>query len=50
MSAGPERMPTMSPYEERRWSELQRHWAKKAERRQLLPPKAGLCSARQADR
>jgi len=30
----------MSPYERRRWQELQRHWAKKAERRQLLPPKA----------
>ncbi|MBM0257597.1 EcsC family protein [Micromonospora sp. 4G55] len=30
----------MSPYEERRWAELQRHWAKKAERRQLLPPRA----------
>ena len=33
-------MPAMSPYEARRWAELQRHWAKKAERRQLLPPKA----------
>lgn len=32
--------PTMSPYEERRWDDLQRHWAKKAERRQLLPPGA----------
>jgi hypothetical protein len=30
----------MSPYDERRWAQLQRHWAKKAERRQLLPPKA----------
>jgi hypothetical protein len=30
----------MSPYEERRWAELQRHWTKKAERRQVLPPKA----------
>jgi hypothetical protein len=40
MSEGPEEMPAMSPYEERRWAELQRHWAKKAERRQLLPPKA----------
>jgi hypothetical protein len=30
----------MSPYEERRWAQLQRHWAKKAERRQLLPTKA----------
>jgi hypothetical protein len=30
----------MSPYEERRWAHLQRHWAKKAERRQLLPSKA----------
>jgi hypothetical protein len=32
-------MPAMSPYEARRWAELQRHWAKKAERRQLLPPR-----------
>ncbi|MFI0794635.1 EcsC family protein [Micromonospora rubida] len=39
MSEGPEGMPAMSPYEERRWTELQRHWAKKAECRQLLPPK-----------
>jgi hypothetical protein len=30
----------MSPYEERRWAELHRHWTKKAERRQVLPPKA----------
>lgn len=30
----------MSPYEARRWADLQRHWAKKAERRQLLPPQA----------
>src|SRR4051794_30615739 len=30
----------MSPYEARRWADLQRHWAKKAERRQLLPPRA----------
>lgn len=30
----------MSPYEERQWAELHRHWLKKAERRQLLPPKA----------
>ncbi len=30
----------MSPYEERRWAQLQRHWTKKAERRQVLPPKA----------
>jgi len=30
----------MSPYEERRWAELQRHWTKTAERRQLLHPKA----------
>ncbi|WP_433131294.1 EcsC family protein [Micromonospora sp. CA-240977] len=40
MSAGPEQAPAMSPYEERRWAELQRHWTKKAERRQLLPPRA----------
>jgi hypothetical protein len=31
--------PTMSPYETRRWRELEAHWAKKAQRRQLLPPK-----------
>ena len=30
----------MTPYEERRWAQLQRHWTKKAERRQVLPPKA----------
>jgi hypothetical protein len=30
----------MSPYEERRWAELQRHWTKKAARRQVLPAKA----------
>lgn len=30
----------MSPYEKRRWADLQRHWAKKAERRRLVPPKA----------
>lgn len=30
----------MSPYEEQRWAELQRHWAKKAERRQILPARA----------
>lgn len=29
----------LSPYEARRWAELQQHWAKKAERRQVLPPK-----------
>lgn len=33
-------MPAMSAYEERRWAELQQHWAAKAERRQLLPPRA----------
>ncbi|MBW8486194.1 EcsC family protein [Actinomadura parmotrematis] len=32
--------PVMSPYEERRWAALQRHWEKKAERRRLLPPRA----------
>jgi hypothetical protein len=36
----PEEVRAMSPYEERRWGDLQQHWAKKAERRQLLPPKA----------
>lgn len=30
----------MSPYEERRWAELQQHWSRKAEGRQILPPKA----------
>lgn len=30
----------MSPYEERRWAELQHHWSRKAEGRQMLPPKA----------
>lgn len=30
----------MSPYEDRRWTRLQQHWAKKAERRERLPPKA----------
>lgn len=30
----------MTPYEERRWAQLQQHWEKKAERRELLPPKA----------
>jgi hypothetical protein len=30
----------MSPYEERRWAELQRHWARKAQVRQVLPSKA----------
>lgn len=30
----------MSRYEQERWAELQSHWLKKAERRQLLPPKA----------
>ncbi len=29
----------MSPYEERRWAELQHHWSRKAEGRQTLPPK-----------
>jgi hypothetical protein len=33
--------PSMSQYEERRWTELQEHWAKKAKgRKVLLPPKA----------
>lgn len=30
----------MSPYEQRRWQELERHWARKAERRQILSPRA----------
>ena len=30
----------MSDYERKRWAELQQHWQKKAERRQLMPPKA----------
>ncbi|MFI6521431.1 EcsC family protein [Spirillospora sp. NPDC050679] len=40
MSEDPELVRAMSPYEERRWAALQQHWAKKAERRLLLPPKA----------
>lgn len=28
----------MSPYEARRWRELESYWAKKAKRRQLMPP------------
>lgn len=38
----PEEAVAMSPYEQRRWQELQQHWAKKAERRQMLPPKAAV--------
>jgi hypothetical protein len=30
----------MSPYEKRRWAELQAHWEAKAAGRQLLPPRA----------
>ncbi|QIG44473.1 EcsC family protein [Nocardioides anomalus] len=30
----------MSPYEQKRWKELQAHWERKAERRQLMPPRA----------
>ncbi|TDD39005.1 hypothetical protein E1287_04120 [Actinomadura sp. KC06] len=40
MSESLEEVRAMSPYEERRWADLQRHWAKKAERRQLVPQKA----------
>ncbi|MFF4772548.1 EcsC family protein [Microtetraspora fusca] len=40
MSESPEEVRAMSTYEERRWADLQQHWAKKAKRRQLLPPKA----------
>ena len=29
----------MSPYERARWEELQAHWEKKAQRRQLLSPR-----------
>lgn len=32
--------PSMSPYEQRRWKELESHWAKKAERRQVISPGA----------
>ncbi|WP_405814235.1 EcsC family protein [Streptomyces sp. NBC_01390] len=32
--------PSISPYESRRWRELNAHWAKKAQRRELVPPKA----------
>jgi hypothetical protein len=39
VTENPAEMPAMSPYEARRWAYLQRHWAKKAERRQLLPAK-----------
>jgi len=31
---------SMSRYERTRWDELQSHWLKKAERKQLLPPRA----------
>ena len=31
---------TMSPYEARRWQELQAHWDKKANRKEILPAKA----------
>ena len=30
----------ISPYEERRWRELNEHWTKKAKRRELIPAKA----------
>jgi hypothetical protein len=30
---------TMSPYESRRWQELQAHWDKKAKRKEILPAK-----------
>lgn len=30
----------MSPYEERRWAELEHHWSRKAEGRRILSPKA----------
>ena len=30
----------MSPYEERAWIALEAHWQRKADRRQLMPPKA----------
>ncbi|NMO35424.1 EcsC family protein [Streptomyces sp. GMY01] len=32
--------PSISPYESRRWRELNAHWTKKAKRRELVPPKA----------
>ncbi|MCK8431864.1 EcsC family protein [Streptomyces sp. D2-8] len=31
---------SISPYESRRWRELNAHWGKKAKRRELVPPKA----------
>lgn len=40
VSETPPDLPAMTPYDAQRWAELQKHWAKKAERRQLLPPKA----------
>jgi hypothetical protein len=39
-----EKAPLISPYEEWRWAELQEHWARKADRRQFLPPKAQKCA------
>src|SRR4051812_35211044 len=30
----------MSPYESKRWAELQTHWTEKSERKAVLPPKA----------
>ncbi|WP_329494235.1 EcsC family protein [Kitasatospora herbaricolor] len=33
-------IPAISPYESRRWRELNAHWDKKAKRRELMPPKA----------
>lgn len=36
----PDEALVMSPYEQQRWADLQKHWARKADRRQLLPPKA----------
>lgn len=35
----------MSPYEVRCWRELESHWAKKAERRQLMPPNVRAAAA-----
>lgn len=38
----------MSRYERARWDELQSHWLKKAERKQLLPPRARAALAKTA--
>lgn len=39
----------MSPYERKRWGELQAHWEKKAKRRQLMPPRARAALAKTSE-